>query len=436
MTDAADHAAQGTPSPKLLRRLGVTDAVLLGLGSMIGTGVFVVFAPGAAAAGSGLLIGLAIAAFVAYANATSSAELAALYPASGGTYVYGRERLGAMWGYLAGIAFVSGKIASCAAAALAVGVYAAPGAERPVAVAAVVFITAVNYFGITKTAALNRVLVTLLLAVLTIVVVATLGGGSANLDHLTSWFPNGIHGVLQAGGLLFFAFAGYARIATLGEEVRDPERTIPRAIPLALGIALVLYTIVAVSVLLVLGPDHLARATAPLYTAVATGRFEGISGIVRVGAVLAALGVFLSLVAGISRTTYAMASHGDLPRWFAAVHPRYHVPHRAELAVGAITVAIVSVGGITGAVSFSAFSVLLYYAIANASAYTLDRHERRWPRWLAVAGLVGCLTLAVNLPWPALVAGVIVVAAAAVTHRVVSARRSAAESGGPARGSA
>ena len=149
----------------MLRRLGVTDAVLLGLGSMIGTGVFVVFAPAAAAAGSGLLIGLAVAAFVAYANATSSAELAALYPASGGTYVYGRERLGAVWGYLAGIGFVFGKIASCAAAALAVGAYAAPSAQRPVAAAAVLFITAVNYFGITKTAALNRVLVTLVLAV-------------------------------------------------------------------------------------------------------------------------------------------------------------------------------------------------------------------------------------------------------------------------------
>src|SRR5215831_119769 len=167
MTDAADHAAGDAPSAMLLRRLGVTDAVLIGLGSMIGTGVFVVFAPAAAAAGSGLLIGLVVAAFVAYANATSSAELAALYPASGGTYVYGRERLGAMWGFLAGVGFLSGKIASCAAAALAVGAYAAPSAPRPAAAAAVVFITTVNYFGITKTAALNRVLVTLLLVVLT-----------------------------------------------------------------------------------------------------------------------------------------------------------------------------------------------------------------------------------------------------------------------------
>jgi APA family basic amino acid/polyamine antiporter len=423
MPDAADDAAEETSSPKLLRRLGVTDAVLIGLGSMIGTGVFVVFAPAAAAAGSGLLIGLVAAAFVAYANATSSAELAAIYPASGGTYVYGRERLGALWGFLAGTGFIAGKIASCAAAALAVGAYASPSAPRPVAAAAVVFITAVNYFGITKTAALNRVLVTILLAVLTMVVVATLAGGNAGVHHLTSWFPNGVHGILQSAGLLFFAFAGYARIATLGEEVKDPERTIPRAIPRALGITLGIYALVAVSVLLVLGPDRLASATAPLYTAVAAGRFEAISGIVRIGGVLAALGVFLSLVAGISRTTYAMAATGDLPRWFAAVHPRYHVPHRAELAVGATTLAIVSFGGITGAVGFSAFTVLVYYAIANASAYTLDRQERRWPRALAVAGIVGCLTLAVNLPWRAFVGGALVFAVAAIVHRLRARRR-------------
>jgi APA family basic amino acid/polyamine antiporter len=425
MTDGADDSREETRPLELLRRLGVTDAVLIGLGSMIGTGVFVVFGPAAAAAGSGLLLGLVVAAFVAYANATSSAELAARYPVSGGTYVYGRERLGSTWGFLAGIGFVSGKIASCAAAALAVGAYAAPSVQRPIAAAAVVFITAVNYFGITKTATLNRVLVALLLVVLTTVVVASLAGGNTRLDHLTSWFPNGFHGVLQAAGLLFFAFAGYARIATLGEEVKDPERTIPKAIPRALAITLAIYAVVAVSVLLVLGPDRLANATAPLYAAVATGRFAGVSGIVRIGGVIAALGVFLSLVAGISRTTYAMASNGDLPRWFAAVHPRYHVPHRAELAVGAITLAIVSFGGINGTVSFSAFTVLVYYAIANASAYTLEPNERRWPRRLAVAGVIGCVTLAVNLPWPAFVAGAVVFTLAAIAHWLRDRRRPA-----------
>src|SRR5688572_2920817 len=205
----------GAPS-RLARRLGLRDAVVIGLGSMIGAGVFAAFGPAADAAGSGLLIGLALAAAVAYCNATSSAELAAAYPSSGGTYVYGRERLGPFWGYLAGWGFVVGKTASCAAMALTVGAYAAPSWSRPTAVAAVVGVTAVNYLGVRKTAALTRVIVTLVLAALALVVAGVALGGSASADHLRDLGAGGVDGILQSAGLLFFAFAGYARIATLG----------------------------------------------------------------------------------------------------------------------------------------------------------------------------------------------------------------------------
>lgn len=203
---------------RLSRRLGTTDAIVIGLGSMIGAGVFAAVGPAAKAAGSGLLLGLAIAAFVAYCNATSSAQLAALYPESGGTYVYGRRRLGDFWGYLAGWSFIVGKVASCAAMALTFGFYAAPDAARPLAVGAVVALTTVNYLGVQKTAALTRVIVALVLASLAVVVTACLLGGEADADRLTPVVDdNGLLGVLQAAGLLFFAFAGYARIATLGE---------------------------------------------------------------------------------------------------------------------------------------------------------------------------------------------------------------------------
>src|SRR6516164_8810546 len=220
----------------LRRSLGVFDAVVIGLGSMIGAGIFAALGPAAHAAGSGLLLGLALAAVVAYCNATSSARLAALYPASGGTYVYGRKRLGDFWGYLAGWGFVVGKTASCAAMALTVGSYAWPSQEHPVAVAAVVALTAVNYAGVQKSAWLTRIVVAVVLAVLAAVVVAIFTSETATADrlHLDGVTVGGVTvgGVIQAAGLLFFAFAGYARIATLGEEVRDPARTIPRAIPL------------------------------------------------------------------------------------------------------------------------------------------------------------------------------------------------------------
>src|SRR5690242_17241218 len=275
---------------ELRRTLGVGDAVVIGLGSMVGAGIFAALGPAAGTAGSGLLLGLAVAAVVAYCNAMASARLAALYPASGGTYVYGRERLGPFWGYLAGWSFVVGKTASCAAMALTVGTYVWPGQAHAVAVAAVVALTAVNYGGVQKSAWVTRVIVAVVLAVLASVVVVCLGSGASEAGRLDAGVSGGVGGVLQAAGLLFFAFAGYARIATLGEEVRDPARTIPRAIPLALLITLVVYAAVAVASLLVLGPGQLAAAADPLARAVDRAGAPALVPVVRAGAALAALG--------------------------------------------------------------------------------------------------------------------------------------------------
>lgn len=393
---------------RLARRLGLGDAVVVGLGSMIGAGVFAAIGPAASVAGSGLLLGLVLAAVVAYANATSSAALAARYPRSGGTYVYGREQLGRFWGYLAGWSFVVGKTASGAAMALTVGASVLPGSPRPVALAAIAGVTAVNYVGVTKTVALTKVIVSLVLMALGVVVVASLFGGRVDAGNLRDTTSGGVGGILQSAGLLFFAFAGYARIATLGEEVDDPARTIPKAIPRALGITLAVYATVAVSALLAAGPERLAVSTAPLATAVDVGRFDALEPVVRVGAVVAALGVLLSLVAGVSRTTFAMAGDGELPRWLAAVHPRHRVPHHADLAVGGAVALLVTFTDLRGAIGFSSFGVLAYYAVANASAWTLPPEHRRWPRSLAAAGVAGCALLAVTLPRQSVVAGTIV----------------------------
>ncbi|MER5599486.1 APC family permease [Streptomyces sp. NPDC002265] len=406
---------------ELRRTLGVGDAVVIGLGSMIGAGVFAALAPAARAAGSGLLLGLALAAVVAYCNATSSARLAARYPASGGTYVYGRERLGAFWGYLAGWSFVVGKTASCAAMALTVGTYLWPGQAHAVAVAAVVALTAVNYGGVQKSAWLTRSIVTVVLAVLAAVVVVCLGSGASAAGRLGTGASGGVGGVLQAAGLLFFAFAGYARIATLGEEVRDPARTIPRAVPLALGITLVVYACVAVAALSVLGPDGLARAAAPLVDAVRAAGVPALVPVVRAGAALAALGSLLALILGVSRTTLAMARDRHLPGALAVVHPRFRVPHRAELAVGAVVAVLAATVDLRGAIGFSSFGVLTYYAVANASAWTLDPAPAA--RVVPVAGLLGCVVLAFALPWGSVAVGAGVLAAGIVLYGVRQWRR-------------
>ncbi|RVW03698.1 APC family permease [Rhodococcus spongiicola] len=399
-----------------MRRLGTGDAITIGLGSMIGAGIFAVLAPAAHAAGAGLLIGLAIAAVIAYCNATSSARLAARYPASGGSYVYGRERLGKFWGYLAGWSFVTGKTASCAAMALTVGLYAWPQYAHEVAVAAVVALTAVNYVGIQKSAWLTRAIVAVVLAVLAAVVVAAFVSDAADPTRLEWGSDISVGGVLQAAGLLFFAFAGYARIATLGEEVRNPTRTIPRAIPLALGITLVVYTCVAVAVLLVLDPRQLATTTAPLSEAVNLAGAGWLEPVVRVGAVVAALGSLLALILGVSRTTLAMARDRHLPGVLAAVHPRFGVPYRAEITIGIIVAAVAAFADVRSAIGFSSFGVLLYYAVANASAWTLSPSEGRPARLIPIIGSLGCLVLAFTLPLTSVVAGAAVIAAGALVY--------------------
>ncbi|MDT0529602.1 APC family permease [Micromonospora sp. DSM 115977] len=403
---------------QLARRLGVRDAVVIGLGSMLGAGVFVVFAPAAAAAGgAGLLAALVLAGFIAFCNATSSARLAARYPESGGTYVYGRERLGPFAGFLAGWGFVAGKTASCAAMALTIGAYLWPGQARLVAVGAVAAVTVVNLRGIGRTATATKVLVGVVLAVLALVAVAGAVGGDVSLDRLGD-LDGGGRGVLTAAGLLFFAFAGYARIATLGEEVRDPARTIPRAVPLALGVVLAVYLVLAVVTVGVLGADRLAGSAAPLADVVTAAGLPGLAWLVRAGATVAVTGVLLSLLAGVGRTALAMARRHDLPGALAAVHPVHRVPHRAELAVATVVVAIVLLGDVRDAIGFSSCTVLVYYAITNAAALTLGRDPgRRLPvRALAVLGLAGCLLLAVNLPPASVLAGAAVLAAGALWY--------------------
>lgn len=406
------------PESRLVRRLGTGDAVAVGLAAMIGTGVFVAWQPAAEAAGPWLLAGLAVAAFVAFCNATSTAQLAAVHPEAGGAYHYGRLRLGDAWGALAGYAFVLGKSASCATAALAVGAYLWPSQDILVALAAVVAVTAVNLAGVTRTARVGAVLVAVVVAVLAAVVVTGLGGAGVAPDW-SSGPSGGVLGVLGSAAVLFYAFAGYARITTLGEEVRDPA-AIPRAVVVSLTATLVLYAAVGLTVLLVLGAHGTAESARPLRAVAAAAGASWLEPVVAAGAAVAALGALLSLQAGVGRTAFAMASAGDLPARLAAVHARRRVPHVAELASAVVTVLFVLVGDLATTLAASAFAVLVYYAVANAAAWRLGPDERRWPRWLSAAGLASCVLLAVSLPWRTVVAGAglaVVMAVRAILRR-------------------
>ncbi len=407
---------------ELQRTLGVSDAVVIGAGSMIGAGVFAAWGPAAGAAGTGLIVGLAIAGLVAFCNATSSAALAAVHPESGGTYVYGRYRLGHGWGHLAGWGFVVGKTASCVAMALTVGAYVWPDHPKAAAIAAVIAIACVNVGGLSRTVAVTKVLLTVSTITLLAIMVSA-WGGPADLSRLTPIDGN-LYDWLQAAGFMFFAFAGYARIATLGEEVRDPEVTIPRAIPLALGAVLVVYAVVGVTALASVPAVQLAAADAPLLDVARTGTLGWAETLTRVGAAIAALGVLLNLIPGVSRTSLAMARNGELPSWLAHIDARRNLPLRAEFVVTAVVVALIALLDLRSSIAVSGVAVLTYYAVTNAAALKLQPHERRFPRALAWVGLVGCVVLVVSLPARAVVGGLVVLSLGAVARQISTRLRS------------
>lgn len=401
---------------------------------MIGAGLFAAFSPAARAAGNGLLVGLGVAALVASLNALSTAQLAAAMPQSGGTYVYGRRVLGEWWGFLAGWGFIVGKTASCAAMALTFAAAVAPtGWLRPVAVAAVVVIALINIAGVTRTARATQIIVLFVLAAIGVAVVsglaATEGSSSQLAGFLTdgSLWSGGVYGILQSASLLFFAFAGYARVATLGEEVRDPARTIPRAIIAALAVCVGVYAVVAVVLLSVLGSAAVAGSASPVVDLAASSGVRWAEWLVRAGAAAASLGALLALVAGVGRTVLAMARGSDLPAWLSAVHARFSTPYRAEAAVALVLVLLVSVTDLRGAIAFSSFGVLVYYFVANLSAWHQDASERRFGRAVPALGAVLCVALVVTLPVGAIVTGAAVFVVGAV-YRVVRRRGAASAS--------
>lgn len=417
------------------RRLGPSDAVVVGLGAMIGAGVFVAFAPAAARAGSWVWASLAVAAVVAVCNALSSARLAAQFPAAGGTYVYGRELLGPLPGFLAGWGFVVGKTASCAAMALTVGLYLWPEQSSVVAAVAVLALTVLSVLGVQRTATASKVLVGVVLAALAVFVVAAFvsSAGSSAVPGAAApaaepavdgeALPGRILGVLGGAGFCFFAFAGYARIATLGEEVRDPGRTIPRAVVIAISVVIAVYAIVLAATVHVLGVQGVAASAAPVLDAaerVPAG--EVLAPVVRIAAGIAALGALLGGVLGVSRTTLAMARDRHLPAPLAAVHPTTRTPYVAEICVGVVVAVIVLAADVRQAIGFSSFAVLIYYLVANTAALRLDRRRRGLPAWVPVLGAVGCVIVAGSLPWQSVVGGLVVFVVGGVVYAVTRPR--------------
>lgn len=397
-------------SPTLRRDLGLLDAVGIGFGAIVGAGIFVVTGLAAGVAGPAFLVGLGLAGIAATANALSSAQLAARYPQSGGTYEYGYRLLHPWAGFAAGWLFLASKISAAGTVALGLAGYLAgivPGLPpRVVAVGAVVVFTALNYFGIRRSSRANLAIVALSLGSLVLFVV--LGAREFDAANLHPFAPRGWRGVLKGAALLFFAYTGYARIATLGEEVREPRRTIPRAVLITIVGAILLYGAVALVAVGVVGAEALAGSPAPLLVAGEATGVGWLPAAIAAAGLAAMLGVILSQLLGLSRVVFAMARRGDLPKGLGRVHPRHGVPGWAVLLVGGVAAIVTATGSLAGVAAAAAFTILVYYAIANLAALRMAPEDKLYPNAVPVVGLVSCIALAASLDLTTIVTGVVV----------------------------
>ena len=426
--------ATPAPPPRALRRdLGVFSATMLGLGSIVGTGVFVSLGVAAGVAGAWVIVAVAVAALLALCNALSSAQLAASHPVAGGTYAYGYRYLTPSIGFTAGWLFLLAKSASAATAALGFAGYAlrlVGGAEwnvqTPLGVTIVVIMTAIVLLGLRRASVTNTIIVAITLLTLLVFIVAGAWGvrdsTGLRLSLTTSGDSAFWRGLFEASALMFVAYTGYGRIATLGEEVREPRRTIPRAIVATIIVTAVLYLLVAIIAVETVGADALSALTrdtaAPLEVVAERFGVRGVPLIVSIGAVTAMLGVLLNLILGLSRVVLAMGRTGDLPRSAAAIHPRGDTPTVAVVLVGIGIAGLTMIGDVYTTWSFSAFTVLAYYAITNLAALRVDRADRRVPRVVSVIGLLGCLSLAFCVDRDVWIIGVALVVAGLLWHAV------------------
>jgi APA family basic amino acid/polyamine antiporter len=415
-------AAEAT-KPSLRRDLGLPDAVAVGLGAIVGAGLFVVTGAAARVAGPAFLVGLVLAGAAAACNALSSAQLAARYPQSGGAYEFGCVVLHPWAGFAAGFLFLASKLSAGGAVALGfAGYFAAlvPGLPpRVVAVAAVAVLTAVNLLGVRKAGRLNTGIVAV--TVLSLLVFVACALPRFDPARLTPFAPAGCRGVLESAALLFFAYTGYARLATLGEEVTDPRRTIPRAIVLSLALAAGLYVVVSLAAVGLIGAGAMANSPSPILAAAEALPSRWVGPVTAVGAASAMLGVLLSQLLGVSRMAFAMARRGDLPPALAHVHPRTGVPDRGVVLAGCAAAALAWWGALQTITAAASFTILLYYGITNLAALRMPRADKLYPDAVAALGLAACLLLAAALPWPVIGVGLAGLAAGFVLRAVFRA---------------
>lgn len=403
----------------LNRVLGLGDAVGVGLGAIIGAGIFVVTGVAAGVAGPAFLVGLLIAGLVASFNGLSSAQLAAVYPHSGGTYEYGYRLMGPAWGFSAGWMFLISKLSAAGIVAIGFGSYfhqLLPLLDPLYySVMAVVLLSLANLMGVQKAGFINILIVAVTLLSLLYFVFG--GIPSVNAANYKPFAPYGVLGIAESAAILFFAFTGYARIATLAEEVTEPKKTIPKAVVITIAVAILFYAAVSFVSVGVMGAEGMATSHSPLQQAAMALKAPGMELVVTMGASTAMLGVLLSQILGISRMLLAMGRRRDMPVVFEKINKR-GVPHIGILFTGIIILAVTLLGSFDFVVRAATFTILLYYGITNLSAIKQPAGEHIYGRIIPWLGLAGCITMSISLPLSVIASGLILLATGFLLRRI------------------
>jgi APA family basic amino acid/polyamine antiporter len=404
----------------LKREIGLFGATALGIGAIIGSGIFIVTGIVAGIAGPAMIISVLIAGIIALFSAISVAELSVYLPEEGGTYAFAQKLISPFAGFIAGWIWVFSNIFVGAAVSLGFAHYfvtlfpAVP--VKVIAVMICIIFIIINYFGLKESTLLNNALVTS--KVLILLFFVAVGLGFFRVDHFTPLAPMGMTGILGGAALIFFAYTGFARVTIMAEEVKEPEKTIPRSIFLALGISTILYILVSLVAVGLTGTSNLALSGSPLADAIRITGNPGAVLLISLGAMIATASVLLTTIMGISRIVFAMARNNDLPPFLSRISPRFSTPHYAIWITGFFMVAAVLIADLALVIAISTLAMLIFYFIANIAALRLPRKYQRFPSVVPIIGAATCVGLVAFLNTSSWIIGIIGLGIGAVWYGV------------------
>lgn len=389
---------------KLARTLGLLDATSIGIGAIIGAGIFVILGLAVGMAGPAIFLSIIVSAVAALLTALSYAELSTAIPKEGGVYSFAREAISPLAGFMTGWLFMFGNVVAGSAVAIGfAGYFSAWFPSIPVgATAALVCLvaTALNLRSVKGSSSVNNAIVALKLAVLFAFVL--FGLSHIRPENYVPFMPGGLGGVLGGASLFFFAYGGFGRITTVAEEVKDPKRTLPQAILLAIGVSTIVYILVGLVAVGVMPYLALSSSGSPIADAsryMMTGA-GWLTTAVIIGALLSTFGVVLTSVLGVSRVFFAMARNGEFPKSASEIHGRFQTPHVAVIATGVIMSAIAYSGNLRAVAEISNFALLFYYAMSNIAAIQLRACTSLKPTFktpfyplVPALGVLSCLVL-------------------------------------------